>query len=148
MTASIYPSNPVDFLITASMTHAYADGNQMISFSTSKLVDQFNNTISDGTQVHFSIETGNGQILSSWAAVVEGVATAKLLHPEASDEWKITAFISGAAMSNTLKIKFLPAFSDFSINVSKKDNEISVGPIHSFLGQWIPDGFPVEFKIV
>ncbi len=147
LTSTIYPANAIDFEIRVQRTHAFADGNQIIDFITSELSDIYGNLVSDGTQVHFSVETSKGQLLSSWASTIQGKATAKLLHPETVEHWKVTAFVPGAAKSNTLDVLFEPALSDFDFEVSKEDSRISVGPINSFLEQLIPDGMTIELKI-
>ena len=64
LTTVIYPSNPTNFLISFNRNHNFADGNQITEITTSKILDEFGNTISDGTIVEFNIE--NTLITSIW----------------------------------------------------------------------------------
>lgn len=50
------------------------------------------------------------------------------------------------AVSNYVKIEFLPAIKDFDIQITGRS--IKVTSLTSFLGQIIPDGFTVEAIIV
>ncbi|WP_253256021.1 hypothetical protein [Formosa algae] len=52
-TINVSAAIPTDFTISATRPHAYADGNQITTFSTSIIKDKQNNVVSDGTFVTF-----------------------------------------------------------------------------------------------
>ncbi|MEM7380719.1 MAG: hypothetical protein AAF361_05915 [Bacteroidota bacterium] len=143
----IYPANPIDFEIMTDLVHNYADGNQIMQLKTSVLRDEFGNTSSDGTLVEFHIQTDSGSILSSTATTINGVATAKMLHPEHASEWEITAFVAGAAKSNSLSVQFQSIFNDFDVQILEKGRLLRVGLLKSYLGQIVPDGFQVVLTV-
>jgi hypothetical protein len=142
----IYPSNPVNFTINYQQNHAFADGNQLTQLTTSVLKDAYNNTVSDGTLVDFIISTQNKQLKTS-ASTINGIATAKILHPDAPSTWKIKAYVTGLASSNSIYVDFKSIINDFNVAFSEQNRQIIVGPLHSFMNQIIPDGAVVQLHI-
>ncbi|PWK23202.1 putative secreted protein (Por secretion system target) [Maribacter polysiphoniae] len=147
LTTLVYPSNAIDFTITSKRDHQYADGNQIITFSSSVITDQFNNIISDGTLVSFLIEDKTGNLLQTSGSTLNGIATAKLLHPVEEQTWKVTAYITGIAKSNTITIDFEAAVKDYTISFPEDKRTVFVGPIKSFMNQDIPDGLVIQLAI-
>ncbi|WP_442265910.1 hypothetical protein ACSIGC_16690 [Tenacibaculum sp. ZS6-P6] len=148
ITVEVYPNNAVNFTISSSRFHDFADGNQITSFKTSIIKDEYDNIVSDGTHVTFITRNSEGDILTSYGNTISGIATAKMLHPNHQESWKTHAYIDGIAESDTLNIKFKKLFNDFNINFSKTNREIKIGPIKSFMNQLIPDGFLTQLKII
>ena len=146
-TAVIYPSNATNFTINFKRNHSFADGNQLTQLITSTIKDEFGNTISDGTMVDFIIENEKNQLLKTNATTINGIAYAKILHPDYSTTWKVKAYISGLAESNSLNIYYKPVLSNFNVNFSKNNRKITVGPLQSFMNQLIPDGALVKLHI-
>lgn len=147
LTTNVLPSNATDFQISSFRNHDFADGNQIAEFTTSEIKDEWGNTISDGTLVSFYIENEVGTILSTRGSSIEGVATAKIIHPDHPDTWKIKAYITGLAESNTIEISFRQALKDFEVEFYNKNRTIKVGPLQSFMQQLIPDGALVKLHI-
>ena len=147
LTTNVLPSNATDFQISSFRNHDFADGNQIAEFTTSEIKDEWGNTISDGTLVSFYIENETGTILSTRGSSIEGVATAKIIHPDHPDTWKIKAYITGLAESNTIEISFRQALKDFEVEFYNKNRTIKVGPLQSFMQQLIPDGALVKLHI-
>ncbi|WP_298363687.1 hypothetical protein [uncultured Lutibacter sp.] len=147
LTTVIYPSNATNFTINFKRNHHFADGNQITYLSTSKIEDEFKNIISDGTIVEFNITTSKNTILKTRATTINGIAKAKILHPDEKDTWKVKAFVNGLAESNVISINYEPIITNFDVNFSKNNREITVGPIQSFMNQLIPDGALVKLKI-
>ncbi|NAS10433.1 hypothetical protein [Poritiphilus flavus] len=143
----VYPANPLDFEISLELIHNYADGNQIMQLSTSVLKDAYGNTVSDGTLVEFHISTDSGSKLGCTGTTIKGVAQSKMLHPEQASEWEISAYVAGAAKSNSLTVNFEAVFDDFGLKTSKNGRVLRVGPIKSYLGQIIPDGFQVVLNV-
>ena len=147
LTTIIYPSNPTNFIISFNRNHDFADGNQITELTTSKIVDEFGNTISDGTIVEFNIVNTENTILKTRATTINGFAKAKILHPDSKDIWNVKGFVNGLAESNTITINYEPITTNFNVHFSENNRKITVGPIESFMNQLIPDGALVKLKI-
>lgn len=144
---SIMPAPPTNFEIKYKRDHDYADGNQITTFFTSKIKDAYDNTISDGTYVEFFIRTKNNTILKTSGTTINGVASAKMIHPSKSDDWSVQAFIEGMAESNRIDISFKSVIKDFDITLSNNNRNITIGPLKSFMNQMIPDGLEVILEV-
>lgn len=146
MTSTIYPSTATDFEVYISREHDFADGNQVMSLKTSILKDKFGNTVSDGTLVDFVIANAGNNILKTSAGTIDGVASAKILHPEKAENWQIRAVVTGMAESGIIAVNFKPVMEDFKVNYDRENRKIKVGPLKSFLGQLIADGATVSLE--
>jgi len=147
LTTVIYPSNATNFIINYKRNHRFADGNQITELITSKIVDEFENTISDGTIVEFNIITSENTILKTSATTINGIAKAKILHPSQEETWKVKGYVNGLAESNEIIIFYEPISLNFNVSFSENNRKITVGPIQSFMNQLIPDGAFVKLHI-
>ncbi|WBL24916.1 hypothetical protein [Zunongwangia sp. HGR-M22] len=147
LTTNVFPSNATDFQISSFRNHDFADGNQIAEFTTSEIKDEWGNTISDGTLVSFYIENEAGTILTTRGSSIEGVATAKIIHPDHPDTWQIKGYVTGLAESNEIEISFRQALKDFEVEFSNGNRTIKVGPLQSFMQQLIPDGAVVKLHV-
>jgi hypothetical protein len=147
-TTVVSPANATDFQIAYKRNHSYADGNQIITFSTDAIQDEFENTVSDGTLVSFSVTNTKGMVLQTTGTTINGVARANLLHPTEAEIWKVTAYITGAAKSNTIAIDFEAALKDFNLSLSENGRILQIEEMQSFMGQWVPDGMPVKLNVL
>jgi len=146
-TANILPAIPTDFKITYHRHHDYADGNQITTFSTSIIKDKYGNIVSDGTYVEFFITNTSNAVLKTTGTTINGIATAKMIHPSHEEQWIVKAFIEGMAESNTIELIFKPIISDFEVAFSENNRTITVGPLNSFMEQMVPDGLEVSLSI-
>ncbi|WP_108244311.1 hypothetical protein [Muricauda brasiliensis] len=146
-TVSVLPTKSADFNITMERQHNFADGNQIISFTTSTVKDRNGNTVADGTMVNFVVEDGSGNQYQTYGQTLNGVAVGKMLHPEAPTQWKVKAHISGLSQSNSLELGFEAAVKDYTVHVSENGRTITVGPILSYMKQWVPDGMGIHLEI-
>ncbi|QCE41535.1 hypothetical protein [Psychroserpens sp. NJDZ02] len=146
-TINVTAAIPTDFKISAVRPHDYADGNQVTTFSTSVLKDKQNNVVSDGTFVTFFITNDKGNILKTTGTTIEGVAQAKMIHPDYGDRWNIKAYVDGMSDSNTISLKYKQVIEDFEVAFTNKNRTITVGPLQSFMKQMIPDGLQVSLQI-
>jgi hypothetical protein len=146
-TINVTPAIPSDFTIFSKRPHSYADGNQITTFITSVIKDKQNNVVSDGTFVSFFITNKNGNILRTSGTTISGIAQSKMIHPDYEDNWSVKAYIEGMAESNTITINYTQVINDFEVAFSNNNRDLTVGPLQSFMGQMIPDGLQVEFKI-
>lgn len=146
-TIDVLPAIPTDFTISVDRSHNYADGNQITSFYTSILKDAHDNIVSDGTFVSFFIRNKDGNILKSSGTTVQGIATSKMIHPDHEDQWSVKAYVQGMAESEPITVDYQQVIKDVEIAFAKANREIKVGPLQSFMGQMIPDGFEVSLEI-
>ena len=144
---TVFPAIPIDFKISTSRPHDYADGNQVTTFSTSSIVDKQNNIVSDGTYVTFFITNEKGNILKTSGATINGVATSKMIHPDYETQWSIKAYVDGMAESEVITLNYNQVIKDFEVKFLENNREIIVGPLQSFMKQMIPDGLDVKLLI-
>lgn len=147
LTVEVFPAQATDFEITSHRKHKYADGNQITIFETSVIKDIHNNKISDGTIVDFVIKNKNGYLLKTQGSTIEGVAKAKILHPDHQEQWQIKAYITGMGISNVIELKYDSITADYPVIFEACNRDIIVGPIQSFMGQLIPNGGVVKLKL-
>jgi hypothetical protein len=146
-TVSVLPTKAADFAINFERQHNYSDGNQIVFFTTSTIRDFNGNIVADGTLVNFVVEDASGNSLQTYGTTLNGVATGKMLHPEVATEWKVKAHISGLSQSNSLTLNFDAAVMDYVVDSSEDGRFISVGPILSYMGQWVPDGMGIQLEM-
>ncbi|GGD41620.1 Ig-like domain-containing protein [Muriicola marianensis] len=147
LTYDIHPALPEDFEIEYARFHPYADGNQVITFSTSTLKDTYGNIVSDGTMVSFSVIDADGKVLRTQGTTLNGVAEARMLHPDRGDTWTVTAHLAGVAGSQELEVEFLPVIRDFDLEWKADSRTVVVGPVDGFLDQFQPDGLRVTLTL-
>lgn len=147
-TINVLAAIPINFSISENRNHKYADGNQITTFYTSIITDAHGNVVNDGTFVSFFIITSEGAILKTYGTTINGIAVAKMLHPDYETQWSIKAQIAGMGESNTLKLKYERSINDFKVNYSEATKSFTVGPLNSFMNQTIPDGLNVALDII
>mgnify|MGYP001799506552 CR=1 FL=1 len=144
----IYATDPEDFEITYERQHAYADGEQLVVFSTSIIKDGFGNVISDGTVVQFVLEQPDGPSTIFNGVTIAGIARGLRYAPQAQASWKVRALIPNYAIStNQLAISFRQSVKDFDLSLQRETNRLNVGPVTGFMGQWVKDGTDVTVRI-
>jgi len=143
----VFPAQASNFTINGQRKHKYADGNQITTFKTSIIKDNYGNIVSDGTLVEFLIKNKKGNILKTQGTTIEGIAKGKILHPDHKDLWEVKAYITGMAISNTLEITYESITTAYSVNFSPNNRTITIGPLQSFMKQIIPDGAIVKLLI-
>lgn len=144
---NVVPAIPTNFEIAAERIHDYADGNQITTFKTSVIKDRFGNTVSDGTFVTFFITNKDGYKSKTSGLTINGIATAKMIHPDHKDQWNIKAYVEGMANSKAISLNYKQAISDFEVAFSEDKRTITVGPLQSFMSQRVPDGLQVKLLI-
>lgn len=143
-TVNVMPAIPTNFTISNQRNHDFADGNQITTFSTSIIKDKYGNIVSDGTYVEFFIKNNSNYILKTAGTTINGMAQAKMIHPNHQEQWEVKAFIEGMAESNTIKLTYKSIISNFDVHFSDHNRLITVGPLKSFMNQMIPDGLEVS----
>lgn len=143
----IYPNIATNFTINYNRNHEFADGNQITNFTTSVINDEFGNTVSDGTLVSFRIKTTNNLILKTFGTTINGIATAKILHPDHQETYTVKGYVTGIAESNSVVIVYKPIITNFDFRFLNQNRTLIVGPIKSFMNQLVPDGIKVITKV-
>jgi len=146
-TITVFPAIPNNFKISAKRPHDYADGNQLTTFETSIIKDKHGNVVSDGTYVSFFINNNKRNRLKTSGTTINGVATAKMIHPDYESQWSIKAYVDGMAESDTITLNYKQVISTFEVSFSENNRVITVGPLKSFMSQMVPDGLQVELLI-
>lgn len=144
---NIMPGIATNFKIFVHRNHEYADGNQITTLYTSTIKDKNNNIVSDASYIEFYITNKKGGILKTSGTTINGVAHAKIVHPDFEDIWKIKAYFIGISESNTITIKYKKVIDDYNVVFKENNRNIEVGPLKSFMGQIIPDGLSVKLSI-
>ncbi|MDX6746011.1 hypothetical protein SHK09_04345 [Polaribacter sp. PL03] len=144
---NIMPAIATNFKLFVTRNHEYADGNQITTFYTSTIKDKNRNIVSDGSYIEFYITNKKGDILKTTGITLNGVAHAKIIHPDFEDNWSIKAYFIGIAESDVLKIKYKKVIEDYNISFLDKNRTIKVGPLKSFMNQIIPDGLSIKLSI-
>ncbi|MGK0236477.1 MAG: hypothetical protein ACI9EK_003027, partial [Psychroserpens sp.] len=144
---NIMPAIATNFKLFVRRNHDYADGNQITTFYTSVIKDRNNNIVSDGSYIEFFITNNNNNILKTSGSTINGIAKAKIVHPDFEENWKIKAFFIGISESNVLEIKYKKVIEDYNVAFLNKNRNIKIGPLKSFMNQIIPDGLSVKLSI-
>jgi uncharacterized pyridoxamine 5'-phosphate oxidase family protein len=143
----VMPSIATSFTLFMHRNHEYADGNQITTFYTSIIKDQNDNIVSDGSFVEFFITNKYGNILKTFGTTINGIAKAKMLHPDYEETWKIKGYLIGISESNTLKIAYKKVIESYKVSFSKNNRNIKIGALKSFMNQIIPDGLSVKLSV-
>lgn len=144
---NVVPAISTNFKIFAQRHHEYADGNQITTLKTSVLNDAYGNIVSDGSFVEFYITNLKGNILKTTGTTIDGVATAKIIHPDHEEQWSIKAYVIGISESNTISLSYKKVIHSFDVKFSNNNRTLKVGPLKSFMNQMIPDGLEVKLSI-
>lgn len=147
-TIDVLPSIPVLFSIGAKQHHQFADGNQITTFYTTPIQDQYGNIVSDGTYVMFTIRTANGALLKTAGTTVNGVAQADMVHPSSAENWTVKAYIRGAAESQELSLSFKQSIASIQVSFEDHNRTLRIGPLQSFMHQLTPNGMLVKVSIL
>jgi hypothetical protein len=144
---NIMPAIATNFKIFVRRNHEYADGNQITTFYTSVIKDRNNNIVSDGSYIEFIITNKNNNILKTTGTTINGIAKAKIVHPDVEEKWRIKAYFIGISESNILEIKYEKIIEDYNVTFINKNRSIKIGPLKSFMNQIVPDGLSVKLAI-
>ncbi|MGJ8761080.1 MAG: hypothetical protein ACSHXA_11095 [Polaribacter sp.] len=144
---NVMPAIATNFKLYVRRNHEYADGNQITTFFTSTIKDKNKNIVSDGSYIEFYVTNKKGNILKTAGTTVNGVAHAKIIHPDFEDTWNVQAYFIGIAESNTITVKYKKVVEDYIVSFLEKNRSIKIGPLKSFMNQIIPDGLSVKLSI-
>jgi len=143
----VLAGTPEAFNIYTNQLHPYADGNQIVTFYSDKILDSYGNIVADGTLVKFHVTTDDSNARFTQATTINGIAKAKFRHPDKGENWQITAYVAGITKSPVISLSFLDLSPSIEVNIDEKNRLLNTGPIQSFLKQLIPDGIKCEIII-
>ena len=137
---------PAPFTVDADTRNALADGFALHAVQTSELRDEFGNTLPDGVSAVFVLEDGDQTSLVQ-TTVQGGIARAVIEAPNEPGQVALTARVSGAQSAPTV-IDFAPAVSLFvaTQRVSESGVTITIGPVVTARGGYVPDGTVVTIR--
>ncbi|MCB0168958.1 MAG: hypothetical protein KDJ97_00275 [Anaerolineae bacterium] len=141
---------PLPFTLHAERDNLPADGRQLALLTTSSLADVFGNPLPDGLAVAFLVTTADGSRRSIPAVTLNGRAQGQVQAPLHPGELTVQADLAGV-LSDPLTLTFVagPVVTDFPVTLWRFPDtlDISAGPLVGPLGQFVPDGTPVEFTL-
>jgi hypothetical protein len=103
--------------------------------------------VSDGSFVEFFITNKYGNILKTFGTTINGIAKAKMIHPDYEENWKIKGYLIGISESNVLEVAYKKVIKSYNVQFSKNNRTITIGPLKSFMKQIIPDGLSVKLTV-
>ncbi|WP_253256022.1 hypothetical protein [Formosa algae] len=95
----------------------------------------------------FFITNQKQNILTTTGTTIDGIAQAKIIHPDYKDAWTVKAYVDGMAESESIVLQYKSVIKDYNVKFSEQNRSITVGPLQSFMGQMIPDGLHVKLHI-
>lgn len=141
-----YANDPENYRIEFDRQHEFADGNQLVSITTSIIKDRFGNTVENGTLVYFTIIDAEDRMTSGSSETINGIATFEVPAPEKATIWRANSYIKNYAKSTRLTIPFKSSVTDFNVVAFEKN--IMVGPIKGFMNQFVKDGTMLSFTFI
>ena len=138
--------SPEPFLVELVDPPVPADGRSLLRLQTTELIDEFGNVLPDGVNV-FADVVGPGGTRRLTSQVIKGIAEFTLEAPSRPGTESIVVTASGT-LSPPLLVAFGPMVTGFDVSASPDIDGIrlSVGPVVSSLGSFVPDGTPVVVR--
>ena len=136
------------FKIRYTRPNNYADSDQITTFNTDVIKDQYSNVIPDATLVNFVVKTSTGEVLQASGNTINGSAEIQIQHPATPQNWKVTAYITGIAQSDSVSVTYNPAITEIPAVWDSKKRILKVGPLNGMLGQKLPEGTVVTLTVI
>ncbi len=145
------PGWPVGFGLSAGPNDLPADGRSMLAVRSELIVDQYNNPMLDGTLVTFVASSPTQGARFSPALTIDGVARAFFQAPLKQEPLAVHAVVYNTEVRR-LDYFFHPgpAVGEIPLQQTRDPRgrvQLIAGPIIAALGQFVPDGTPVEFSL-
>ncbi|MEO0555156.1 MAG: hypothetical protein AAF149_18250 [Bacteroidota bacterium] len=144
---TLYPNFPESFDLFEERDHDFADGKQVAEVYTSPIKDRYNNFISDGTLVHFTVYENNRIITQANGEIIRGVASINLPAPIKPITWKVEARINNFSVSTPVLVTFKKSIQGYKAKMIG-NHQLQAGPIKGFNKQLVADHTPVEIQIM
>jgi hypothetical protein len=143
---------PQPFALAAEPPTLPADGRQLLRLRTTTLRDRFDNVLPDGTLVMFVVTAPDGTQRSIPAVTIDGSAEAPLQAPTTPGRATVQAVAAGVE-SAPRQIEFAPGPAVGRITLAAEVDRpagalrLTAGPLTGALGQHIPAGTLVQFRL-
>ena len=134
------PDWAVPYDIEIVKHYPYADNRQYLRLRTSRIADNLDNQIADGTMVHFYCYENKKLYATYQAIVIDGIANVYIRNPNQASDWVVKSAIGPVESKNELTINFRNNVKELIYTYDDFLKEIKVGPLKSTHGQLIPDG--------
>lgn len=134
----ILPGSATAFQLEAQRVHPYADGNQIVKLKTSVIQDTWDNIVADGTAVRFQITSDAGTYLEAIGTSMDGVASVQLEHPSTAQTWSVIASVGQEILTEPMSLYFESILEEIPFRLENRT--LTIGPLTSYLQQWIPEG--------
>lgn len=124
-----------------------ADSHHLINLKTSRLSDAHGNITPDGTSVLWSIKDPDGERrIPSYT--IDGYASLPIETPKRAGKLTIIASVHHVT-SKPLTLTFAPDETSYVTHLqwNRERVELRIGPIHTKLGQYLPDGTEVFIEL-
>lgn len=138
------PGPPIDVPLEVDPVVLVADGRDLVTVRTTRLVDEHGNEVADGTEVTFTVRGPGGDLRLASAPSVNGVAEVPVEAPALAGEVEIRARVLGVTGPALLLTFAADLAQDHEVRLV--DDTVRVGPVRSRLGQLAPDGTPVRVR--
>jgi hypothetical protein len=145
------PDLPIPFDLTAEPAQAEADGRRLVTITSTPLLDRYGNVLLDGVAALFIVQSEDGSRRAIPANVREGRLRTTIQAPAQADQLILYADVAGLR-SRSIVVPFVAAAETDPLPLTLEEDAggvtITVGPLLGALGQFSPDGAPVEFWVV
>ncbi|TDQ31082.1 hypothetical protein CLV82_1783 [Zeaxanthinibacter enoshimensis] len=147
-TLEVSPSVPMPFPVLSDTSRGFADGKELLQIRTGMVRDRYGNILADGTLVRFQVENSSGFKLFTEGKLINGMASAAMLHPTSPGSWKIEAVVGGVLSSEPLMVSFEMAVTGYNLRQDQDiPGKLYVEQVSGVMGQMIQDGFPVSISL-
>ncbi len=124
-----------------------ADGKHYSTIRTNIIKDKIGNIVMDGTIVTFLLIDQENRQSQYSSSTIDGIAKIQFKHPTISSKYEIKVF-SGNAISDPIYLQFESNINEFPIQYKNNSKSILIGPITTYLDQFIPDGSEIKITII
>lgn len=143
-TLEVSPSVPMPFSVLSDTSRGYADGKELLQLRTGMVRDRYGNILADGTLVRFQVENSSGIKLFTEGKLINGMASATILHPTSPGSWKIEAAVGGVQSNEPFMVSFEMAVTGYNLRQDQDiPGKLYIEQVSGVMGQMIQDGFPV-----
>ncbi len=134
---------PSQLEISISEVVPFADGRSFFKVQTQKILDVKGRQVADGTFVEFVLDFANATTKYQ-SYTIDGLATCFIRNPSVPGKGLIYATSVG---NQSLSKAVLFESNVKEVNYKIADNHIEIGPVSSYIGQYLPDGTKVILEL-
>jgi len=138
---------PQKFKIELVDMHPFADNRQYLRLRTNKITDNYDNQVTDGTQVEFKVTEAKKLVGIYKSIIIDGIANVYIKNPSKPATWTITANVGRSVKSNKLDFNFKQSIKEINHSYDESTQTLTIGPLISTLGQQVPDGTVINLNI-